>query len=696
MKKTRRILIISMALIFIGSFFAAMFNTSMFSVKVTEIEFQTERGTLTGLLYMPKGAGADDPRPVIVTTHGYLNTKEMQDAPAIEMSRRGYIVLALDMYDHGDSRWNADIAVGEQFGTFWIYSQNDAANYMAQQDYTKKDANGNAYLAVSGHSMGGFSTLVAVYMDEMASLQTGKRSIYTALTAGADFSYAAAVASEEDYIAAFGDRTIGMIAAHYDEFFFNKSDTEKTEDEKKITGTLTYKDFAATLSGKQFLGVQDQEGTAEAETFYTVESGDLMYEGNVVRASQTGQHIIYTPNQTHPWNHFSKTTTGKIIDFYNTAFEGVTSSNQTNVDLSSNNQIWFLKEFFNFIALIGFFLSIVPIISLLLKAPFLKLAVTNEIPVVAVPTTRRQKATYWISIVACGLYPAILFSTFMDKVVVGLNVLTIFAGLIAVIGVVMTVIGFSKKNNTLAYGGLSTAIVSITAAFVFKFAPSIVPLGSTFNEPTTNQVVYWAISCGLIALVITIMFFTLSKQRAGTRIKDYGVSLNIKAIVASFCVAVITVICIYTILFAIQAIFGTDFRIWTLAVRTFKTEHILTALRYLPLFFIYYFINTIAINSNTREKKGGYAIAIFLNIGGLVLWLLFQYILVFARGVALNPTQTLNGILLIATVPCLGIAAVFAKKLFEKTNNVWLVSFVNTLLFTMIMVANTAMFWNMV
>ena len=39
----------------------------------------------------------------------------------------------------------------------------------------------------------------------------------------------------------------------------------------------------------------------------------------------------------------------------------------------------------------------------------------------------------------------------------------------------------------------------------------------------------------------------------------------------------------------------------------------------------------------------------------------------------------LNGILLFATVPCLGVAAVYAKKLFEKTNNVWLAAFVNTM-----------------
>ena len=33
-----------------------------------------------------------------------------------------------------------------------------------------------------------------------------------------------------------------------------------------------------------------------------------------------GKRIIYEPNETHPWNHFSKETTGYQIEFYKTAF----------------------------------------------------------------------------------------------------------------------------------------------------------------------------------------------------------------------------------------------------------------------------------------------------------------------------------------------------------------------------------------
>jgi cephalosporin-C deacetylase-like acetyl esterase len=223
-KKPQNLLAVALALIFIGSFLGQLFHTSFYSVDIKKIAFETERGVLTGLLYMPKGAGENDPRPVIVTTHGYLNSKEMQDAPAIEMSRRGYIVLALDMYDHGDSRWAADIPAGSQFSTFWIYAQIDAVRYIYHQSYTLKDKDGNGYIAVSGHSMGGFSSILAMYWDELTALQTGVRMIYAGIPTGADLSYAAMVAPSDQLLAALGSRTVGVVAAHYDEFFFNKSD----------------------------------------------------------------------------------------------------------------------------------------------------------------------------------------------------------------------------------------------------------------------------------------------------------------------------------------------------------------------------------------------------------------------------------------------------------------------------------------
>ncbi|MFC5470237.1 serine aminopeptidase domain-containing protein [Cohnella suwonensis] len=708
LKKPQGLLALSLALVILGSLFAGMFNTSVYSVKVKEIQFKADHGTLNGLLYMPGGAGANDPRPVIITTHGYLNTKEMQDAPAIEMSRRGYIVLALDQYDHGDSRWSADIPVESAFFTFWIYSQYDAAKYIYGQDYTMKDDKGNAYVAVGGHSMGGFSSMMAMYHDELNALKTGYRMIYAGISAGADYSLSSVVVPPDQMLAAYGNRTVGMVAGRYDEFFFNKSDAEKSAEEKKVAGSVTHKDYKATISGKAFLGLPADAQTAEGGKFYQAQSGDLKLEDKVVRPSETGERVLYTPNETHPWNHISTATTADLIDFYAYAFKDVISPNQTGADMGSGNQIWWLKEAFNCVALIGFFLMIVPLSSLLLRVPFLRKAVTEPIATVSAPATGKQKSVYWAAIAFSTLVPAILYPTLMDKKAGSIDALgttaIVMLVLFAVVAAAAFVMANAKKDDAAASakmknigkGGALLAVASLVLWLMFDRAAHLFPLSPFFNEPTTNQIVYWAVVVAVITALVTFAFHYFSKKDAGTRFSHYGISLNPSTILSSLCAALIAVAIGYAVLYAVQAIFGTDFRIWTFAVRTLKIEHLITALRYSPFFLIYYFISVVALNANTRGAKGGYALSIVLNVGGLVLWLAGQYGMDFMSGVGMYPAQALNGILLFALVPSLIIAAVYARKLFEKTNNVWLAAFLNTLLFTMISVANTTMYWNLV
>ncbi len=97
--KRNRILLLLLALVLIvgGSYGAHYVNTNKGRTDVQRIDFDTQRGTLSGLLYTPEGTSAATPRPAIIVTHGYLNSGEMQDLNAIELSRRGFVVLALDM-----------------------------------------------------------------------------------------------------------------------------------------------------------------------------------------------------------------------------------------------------------------------------------------------------------------------------------------------------------------------------------------------------------------------------------------------------------------------------------------------------------------------------------------------------------------------------------------------------------------------
>ena len=79
---------------------------------------------LTGYLYLPKGVSAENPAPCVILTNGYNDSKETQKAPAVEMSRRGYVVFAFDQYDHGDSSWDTPQAFSNfsrtaSLSTFW-------------------------------------------------------------------------------------------------------------------------------------------------------------------------------------------------------------------------------------------------------------------------------------------------------------------------------------------------------------------------------------------------------------------------------------------------------------------------------------------------------------------------------------------------------------------------------------------------
>ena len=685
-RNPKGVLILALGLIIVSSFLGGMFNSSFFSVNVSKVEFETERGTLTGLLYMPRGAGPNDPRPVIVTTHGYLNTKEMQDAPAIEMARRGYIVLALDMYDHGNSRWSADIPVGGQFSTFWIHSQFDAAAWVYQQPFSRKDANRNGLIAVSGHSMGGFSTFIAMFFDEMQALQSGFRMIHAGIAVGSDFSFSAAVAPQPLMQAAFGSRTVGIISGNYDEFFYNHPDAPPGE-------TVRRKDYPATPSGRMFLGLDAGGGTvAQANTFRTVDSGVVELGGNPVRGSQRGSRIIYTPNEIHPWNHFSTATTSHLIDFYEEAFKGVHSS-----DLPSSSQIWQLKVLFNFIGLIGFFLLIVPVMSLLLKLPVFNKAITEETEPVPIPDMPVSKIIFWVFIAIGSLFPAFLFHTLMTKTVGELallgNVSLIACAVFIIIGIAALA---RNQDNNYVKGGLVGAGMSIVVYLLAATASTTFALSYFFVAPTVNQIVYWAVVTGSISALITFGFYYFSRKAIGAGKANYGLEVNAEAIVASLITAVSGIVLAYIVLFLMDLIFKVDFRIWTLAIRVFKWEHVLAALRFMPFFFLFYFINTISLNANTRGRKFGGLIAVCLNIGGLVLWMCIHYGMLFSTGVAWYPTMALNAILLFALIPCLGIVAIYARSLYRKTNNVYLAAFTNTILFTMITVANTAVFWNMV
>ena len=664
-KCTKSLLALALALILLGSCLASLFHTSFGSVKAERISFDGGNGTLSGILYMPKDASAENPKPTIIVTHGYLNSAEMQDLNAIELSRRGFVVLALDQYDHGHSALRRDVYSDSSFFgvwlPFWLHSMNDAVNYMYQQPYVLKDEAGNGMIGVTGHSMGGFSTTLALAFDTMAYAQNGYLKIRAGMPEGADFSYSAFVGVDAAASAATAaGRYMGRIAGQFDEFFFNAAEG----------GTVRQKSFVDTPDGQLWLEQEDPQ----PNTWYDTSDG--------------GKRIVYQPYETHPWNHFSTTSAGYVVEFYTTAFADCAHLLK---DIPSNNQIWVWKEAFECVALVGFVMLILAVADLLLKLPFFKEAKV-ELPVLA--DAKGAKGIIGIVILAIAvLLPAIFFEPLMDQGAASPTVMILaYAGYAAAaIGALALIFGIVRKCKKCIVGGAILAVAGLALALVAK-----TPMYAS-NEIWTaigiNSIAYWTIASALISLVIMGIVFLALKAKDGVSLASYGITLKPMAIIAGICTGLATVVIAYAVLFLVDALLLVDFRIWTFAFKTFGADILPAICRYLPTFLLYYIISSasITINTNTEKLQGwkGYIVAIVLNAGGPIIWLAVQYISLFATGVAYWDGAALSGIMMVAMVPTLSIAAIVSRYLYKKTGNIWAPAVLNAVLMTTMTVANT-------
>ena len=670
-KNTKILLCAALALILLGSILASVFNSGSGAVKVSRISFDGGHGQLSGLLYMPKDASDENPKPTIIVTHGYLNSAEMQDANAIELSRRGFVVLALDQYDHGHSKLDhenySDTTFFGVWLPFWANSMNDAVQYMFEQPYVLKDENGNGIIGVTGHSMGGFSSTVALARDEQQAAESGVKKVYAGLTEGSDFMYTAFVgvdAAAADSLG--GGRTMGKVAAQYDEFFFNDPTVEG--------GTVRHKDFVSVPDGMTFLQLTEP---GEANKWYDTSDG--------------GKRIVYEPAQTHPWNHFSKTTTANAISFYQTAFADYASYLK---DIAPESQIWQWKEFFECVALVGFVMLIIAVATVLLSLPFFCNAVETVIPkTLSFPSGTAKWITIVVLIIAV-LLPGLFFSPLMDDGAGSASVNILFYGglLVGIFGAIMFCLNIVKKNQKSFIIG--SCIMTIAGALLALVAKTPMYQNNGFwTAIGMNSIAYWTIGCTLISLCITSTVYVFMKSKDGLTFYNYGVTFRPSAIICGLCTALVTVVISYAVLFLMDALFKADFRIWTFAFKTFDFNILPAILRYLPTFLVFYLVSSVGImiNTNTTGTQGfwGYLLAIALNAGGAIICLARQYITLFSTGVAAHPGSALSGIMLVAMVPTLSIAAIISRYLYKKTGNVWTAAFLNGILMTTMAIANT-------
>lgn len=275
-------------------------------VKISEVRIAAEPNvTVAGLLYVPATATAATPAPAVLVSHGYISSREMQSPFAIELSRRGYVVLAMDMTGHG---YSGGIVGTAGFG--------GPAALRRLKSLPMVD---RARIGLEGHSMGGNPVMAAALSDP-----EGYRAI---VLEGSTVGLLGAPAPTSP-------RNLAVVFGAYDEFA------------GLMWGTPKGADVERSAKLQALFGVK---GPVEEGRIY----------GSI--ADGTARRLT-NPPVTHPWEHFSSAGVGDAVDWFARTLGAPQPRPAT-------DQVWIWKELGTLVAFLGLVLLILATFDLLLALP---------------------------------------------------------------------------------------------------------------------------------------------------------------------------------------------------------------------------------------------------------------------------------------------------------------------------------------
>ena len=352
------------------------------SIEITSgvIEANTNEKTIGSIyyeLYVPAGASETNKAPGVLLLHGYQNDHETNAAYAIELARRGVVVMSIDEYGHGwtepglKERGYVNHSVKVNFGEESVEAGTfkkaggpvryrimmNFSNLSFFNDYYSRDEAGNAItdsscggiaayavlatlpmvddtkLGVSGHSMGTWSSwsVAAAYAG------SGIEPKAVVLQCGELFRESVYSESQSLFSAPIHFNNVLLLQAKWDEFSYFR-DYKKVVDDSVLHSALR----------AEFLGT-DVEKTAWNTTF-----------GSFADGSARRMELLYT-------NHRLTTHNEKGLA---TALDWFASALGYENKIPVTDQVAMGKEWLVLLAMLLTLGAILPLAALLLETPF--------------------------------------------------------------------------------------------------------------------------------------------------------------------------------------------------------------------------------------------------------------------------------------------------------------------------------------
>lgn len=681
------VLIIALLGMIITSAIGANISNCGGAVRTEEITFTTDVGaTSHAKLYIPETATAETPAPAILLCHGYTASLDAMEPNAIELSRRGYVVMALDLYGHGDSTLPPDGYMQAEMGYVENYAP-DLGTYSALQEFAKLDYVDLTKIGMLGHSMGTAAIQEGAYIA-YAKWTAAYTAAYTeALGAGQDEATAAGTAyyaamsagivlpgsmvlTGYNYNTRNGDATSSSFLTYYDVTAENALFPLYAAPVNMCTIQGTYDEFSGLLwgvedSSQYTTSFKFAAGTGGATN---MESGTYFMYGDAsatplsreeavaaaASAAYTMQPIraAYSFEGTHSDTYYDETAISYGIEFFDITLRGGVTT------IDPTEQVWHGRAACGLIGLICTLVAFVALALALLHIPFFATIKRPEAPSLSTVNGGKGVLKYAILYIIF-LLPAPLLYYWL--------------------------VGYPYYMQPQWF------------KFVTKFMPN-----SFFNMAPMNSLMLFNIVVGVIFLVLYLLVFFLIARKAGGRFENTGLKLPVVQVLKSLLLAVISFAAVYAVVYLCYAFSGTYFSFFKFNIMPMNAEHWLAFFKYLPVWILFFLLVGFIYNSLTRINNApawvSYLLIAVVSCGGLAVMFAYDYGKLFStgvRGIQYIPGTTsaewiastgmsyptaLAGIMLFGLLFILPITAVMNRVCAKKTGSVWLGSFLTALI----------------
>ena len=350
--------------------------------------------------------------------------------------------------------------------------------------------------------------------------------------------------------------------------------------------------------------------------------------------------VIFNEELLHPFQPYNREATANQISYFSYVL-GFPKP------LKPNNQIWQFKEFFTLLNMIVSLIMLIPLTKALLAINFFR-SIVKPIPAALPKQNTKSKLIFWTIFLISAFIACISFIPMVD---------------------IAKIFFVDATNRELTW---------------------------FFPQRMNNSVMLWAAFNGSVGILIFFASYYFFGRHHGVSPDSWGLAINKTDLTKTFLLGITVFSIYYIILFSLYFLFHIDYRFWFMGVRVFQPELLIILAMYFPLFFIFFFSNSLRINGSMRfedqDEWKSRLVGGFANSLGLMLIIVIQYVTYGLTGTVFWTTNWLSVNLLFGIVPMMFILPYFNRIFFQISGRVYLGPLITCLIFIMILSTNTVIY----